>query len=96
MIFTDGFTPDPRKNEKLAERVGGVMFDRRMISPVQFSEIVPKRVLKKWIPRKTQIVPVEMIAPILALETFKERLIGADVIILIDSEAYDLKHLIRG
>ena len=66
---------------KLAERVGGVMFDRRMISPVQFSEIVPKRVLKKSIPRKTQIVPVEMIAPILALETFKERLIGADVII---------------
>ena len=71
------------------------MFDRRMMSPVQFSEIVPKRVLKKWIPRKTQIVPVEMIAPILALETFKERLIGADVIILIDSDAVEAA-LIKG
>ena len=44
---------------------------------------------------KTQVVPVEMIAPILALETFKERLIGADVIILIDSEAVEAA-LIKG
>ena len=96
VICTDGFTPDPRKNEKLPDRVvGAVIFDRRMSKPVQFSEVVPKSVSRKWIPRKTQIVPVEMIAPILALETFKERLIGADVIILIDSEAVEAA-LIKG
>ena len=95
VVFTDGFTPDPRKNEQLPDRVGAVIFDRRMSKPVQFSEIIPKRVIKKWIPRKTQIVPVEMMAPILALETFKERLVGADVIILIDSEAVEAA-LIKG
>ena len=95
VIFTDGFTPDPRKNEKLAERVGAVIFDRRMLSPLQFSEIVPKHVIKRWIPRKTQIVPVEMVAPILALETFKDRLVGTDVIVLIDSEAVEAA-LIKG
>ena len=95
VIFTDGFTPDPRKNEKLPERVGAVMFDRRLCRPVQFTEVVPKRIIKKWIPRKTQIVPIEMIAPILALETFRDRLVGADVIILIDSEAVEAA-LIKG
>ena len=95
VIFTDGFAPDPRKNEKLSERVGAVIFDRRMMAPLQFSEIVPKRVIRKWIPRMTQIVPVEMIAPILALETFKDRLIGSDLIILIDSEAVEAA-LIKG
>ena len=67
IIFTDGFTPDPRKNNKLPDRVGAVIFDRRMSKPVQFAEIIPKSVSRKWIPRKTQIVPVEMIVPILAL-----------------------------
>ena len=95
VIFTDRFTPDPRKNEKLAERVGAVIFDRRMLSPLQFSEIVPKHVIRRWIPRKTQIVPVEMVAPILALETFKDRLVGTDVIVLIDSEAVEAA-LIKG
>ena len=95
VIFTDGFAPDPRKNEKLAERVGAVIFARRMLAPLQFSEIVPKHVIRKWIPRMTQIVPVEMIAPILALETFKDRLIGSDLIILIDSEAVEAA-LIKG
>ena len=40
----------------------------------QFTAVVPKHVQKKWIPRKTQIVPVEMVAPLIALEMFKDRL----------------------
>ena len=95
VIFTDGFTPDPRKKEDLPDRVGAVAFDHRMSAPLQFSEIVPKSVQKRWLARKTQIVPVEMIAPILALQTFRDRAIGADVIILIDSEAVEAS-LIKG
>ena len=95
IIFTDGFTPDPRKNEKLADRVGGVIFDRRQMAPSQFTAVVPKHVQKKWIPRKTQIVPVEMVAPLIALETFKDRLFGADIILLIDSEAVEAA-LVKG
>ncbi len=95
VIFTDGFTPDPRKNEKLPDRVGAVLFDRNLIRAWQFSEVVPKSVQKFWLVRKTQIVPVEMIAPILALQTFKERLFGVDLILLIDSEAVEAA-LIKG
>ena len=95
VVFTDGFTPDPRKRENLPDRVGAVLFDRRLIQPWQFSEVVPKSVQKFWLSRKTQIVPVEMVAPILALQTFKERLFGADLILLIDSEAVEAA-LIKG
>jgi len=65
------------------------MFDRKLGAPVQFSEVVPKSVSETWLTRKTQIVPIEMLAPILALETFASRLINTDLIILIDSEAVE-------
>ena len=44
VIFTDGFTPDPRDSSKLPDRIGAVMFDRRMNHPVQFSAVVPEEV----------------------------------------------------
>ena len=65
------------------------------MAPSQFTAVVPKHVQKKWIPRKTQIVPVEMVAPLIALETFKDRLFGADIILLIDSEAVEAA-LVKG
>ena len=95
VIFTDGFTPDPRSHDVLPDRVGAVLFDRRLRHPLQFSEVIPKSRQRRWIARKTQIVPVEMIAPILALETFRDRLYGTDLILLIDSEAVE-SALIKG
>ena len=95
VIFTDGFTPDPRFDDVRPSRIGAVLFDRKAIAPVQFSEVVPKWVQQKWLPRKTQIVPVEMLAPIIALETFRDRLYGADIILLIDSEAVEAA-LVKG
>ena len=95
VIFTDGFTPDPRFDDVRPSRIGAVLFDRKSIAPVQFSEVVPKRVQQKWLPRKTQIVPVEMLAPIIALETFRDRLYGADIILLIDSETVEAA-LVKG
>lgn len=95
VIFTDGFTPDPRSKERSPSMVGAVLFDRRMSSPLQLSEVVPRSMEEKWLNRKTQIVPVEMLAPILALQTFYDRLRGADIILLIDSEAVEAA-LIKG
>ena len=89
VIFTDGFTADPRDAHRLPDRIGAVMFDRRLKKPVQFTALVPVSVKKKWLERSTQIVPIEMIAPIVALETFRGRLVGADLILLIDSEAVE-------
>ena len=95
VIFTDGFTPDPRDDDPRPDRVGAVLFDRRWEAPLQFSEVIPKEMQKNCAPRKTQIVPVEMIAPILALHTFRERLFGTDLILLIDSEAVE-SALVKG
>ena len=95
VVFTDGFTPDPRSHEALPDRVGAVMFDRRSLKPVQFTAVVPDEVKKDWIPRATQIIPIEMLAPILALSTFADRVESADVILLIDSEVVEAA-LIKG
>ena len=95
VIFTDGFTPDPRDCKQLPDRVGGVLFDRRLNRPRQFTAVVSKSVQKKWLVRKTQIVPVEMIATILALTTFSDRLRNTDLVMLIDSEAVEAA-LVKG
>ena len=87
VIFTDGFTPDPRSPGRLPDRIGAVLFDRRLNAPRQFTAVVPDQVKKFWCERTTQIVPSEMLAPIVALQTFADRVRGADVILLIDSEA---------
>ena len=90
VIFTDGFfTPDPRSQDKDPDRVGGVLFDRRCSCPCQFTAVVPDSIKSKWLKRATQIVPVEMIATILALETFQDRVRGADILLLVDSESVE-------
>ena len=89
VIFTDGFTPDPREQDSRPDRIGAVMFDRRLTSPFQFTAIVPSDLKAGWLARKTQIVPVEMLAPIVALWTFRDRAVNADLILLIDSEAVE-------
>ena len=95
VIFTDGFTPDQRKDEAGPDRIGAVMFDRRAVAPKQISEVIPTAVSDKWLRRKTQIVPIEMIAPILAIETFRDHLRNKDVLLLIDSEAVEAA-LVKG
>ena len=89
VIFTDGFTPDPRERDVRPDRIGAVLFDRRLRCPLQLTALVPQTLKKKWLERATQIVPVEMVAPIVALWTFADRVKGADVILLIDSEAVE-------
>eukprot|EP00435_Cladocopium_sp_Y103_P034728 s2383_g9.t1 len=61
VIFTDGFTPDPRSREDLPDRVGGVLVDRRLLAPRQFTAVVPESIKKRWLGRSTQIIPVELI-----------------------------------
>ncbi|OLQ04162.1 hypothetical protein AK812_SmicGene12771 [Symbiodinium microadriaticum] len=95
VIFTDGFTSDQKKAECGPDRIGAVMFDRRGLAPKQFTEVIPRSISEKWIQRKTKIVPIEMIAPILALETFRDHVRNKDVILLIDSEAVEAS-LVKG
>ena len=95
VVFTDGFSPDPRSDDKKPDRIGAVMIDRRLAVPVQFTAVVPKEVKAKWLDRKTQIVPVEMLGPIIAFSTFKDRLFDCDVLLFVDSEAVEAA-LVKG
>ena len=51
--------------------------------------MVPERVKTFWLVRKTQIVPIEMLAPIVALSTFAPMIEGKDLLLFIDSEAVE-------
>ena len=95
VIFTDGFTPDPRSNDREPDRIGGVLFDRRLRSPRQFTAVVPPELKERWLSRTTQIVPIEMLAPVVALCTFADRVQCADIFVMIDSEAVE-GSLIKG
>ena len=89
VIFTDGFAPDPRKKEKGLCSVGCVIFPRFAARPVQFFEVVPQTVIDKWLPRVTQICMIELLAPVLALETFQDYVRGKNVLLLVDAEAVE-------
>ena len=95
VIFTDGFTPDPRSSDRSPDRIGGVLFDRRWKQPRQFTAEVPAWIEEQWLERTTQIMPIEMIAPVVALSSFSDRVVGADIILLIDSEAVEAA-LVKG
>ena len=95
VIFTDGFTPDPRSSDRSPDRIGDVMFDRRVRSPRQFTAVVPPKISHRWLKRATQIMPIEMLAPVVALTTFADRLFEADLILLIDSESVEAA-LVKG
>ena len=89
VIFTDGFTPDARKDEKGRSAIGATLFDRRMGSVAQFFEEVPKVVIDAWMPRKTQICMVELAGAVVALETFKDYVQDSSVLLLVDAEAVE-------
>lgn len=95
VIFTDGFTPDPRSSDVSPDRIGGVIFERRLKQPRQFTAVVPDEIKERWLERATQIMPIEMLAPVVALSTFADRLVGADIFLFIDSESVEAA-LIKG
>ena len=95
VLFTDGFSPDPRDAVQLPDRIGAALFDRRCMAPIQFTARVPQQVKSRWCERKTQIIPVEMVATIVALHTFAARLTNTDLFLFTDSEVVEAA-LIKG
>ena len=95
VLFTDGFSPDPREEGRLPDRIGAVLFDRRCMNPAQFTASVPLEVKKRWCERKTQIIPVEMVATIVALNSFADQLFRTDLFLFTDSEVVEAA-LVKG
>ena len=48
---------------------------------------VTKSDMETWLPRKTQIGMIELVAPLMALEALGKRVDGCRIIVLVDSEA---------
>ena len=65
------------------------MFARTAARPAQFTAVVTPELIALWLPRATQICMIELLAPIIALATFKEYVIGKYVLLLVDAEAVE-------
>ena len=65
------------------------MFIRSKGKGFYFSLEVPNEIMEEWVPRATQIVMIELLAPIIANECFKKDLEGAKVLLFLDSEAVE-------
>ena len=87
MIFTDGFWPDEGSAEE--PRIGAVVFDKVQGKAFCTSLTVPKNVITEWIPRKTQIAMVELIAPVVVNEVFADVLKGKKALLFVDSESVE-------
>ena len=94
VIFTDGSAPSANPKDPATEMIGGVMFTRED-SPKQFSSDVPKLIMQRWFPRKTQICMIELLAAVMAVQTFREEIRGKLVLLFIDSEPVEAA-LIKG
>ena len=75
--------------------IGGVIFAKFFPKVLGFSESVPSSVLASWLPRVTQITPVELLAPVVALLTFGEYIKKSRVLLLVDNEAVE-SALVKG
>ena len=85
VIFTDGSFPDDRSDGPEFPWIGGVIPSRNM-TPLQFGCRVHDSLIRKWLPRKSQIAMVEMFAVIVALVTFGPLIKNSWILMFVDSE----------
>ncbi len=89
VIFTDGFTPDQRRNQTGPNKIGMTVVINTAAVAAQAMAVVPADVVEKWIPWSSQICMVELLTPVLAFETFKHYLKDKLVLLLVDAEAME-------
>ena len=85
LIFTDGSHPE-RQEEGLKPRIGGILISGWDIDPIYFAKDVEKEMTREWITRENQIVMIELLATVVAVETFKNEIKNKKTILLVDSE----------
>eukprot|EP00435_Cladocopium_sp_Y103_P067787 s92_g30.t1 len=85
VLFTDGSFTDGKPGSPLKPWIGGVLFRLGEV-PLQFGCEVNQSLIKKWLPRKSQIAMVELFATVVALKTFEAQLSNSWSLLLVDSE----------
>ena len=81
-ILADGFTSCHRNNDEYLIGVRGVLPPPRLEQPVQILEAVRQKVIDKCAPRKNQIVMIELVATVFALQSFAQHMLLHRVIFL--------------
>ena len=94
-FFTDASTGDGSCLGQEVHRIGGVLFAWWMESPKAFGIEVPTAIVRHWLPRRTQINQLEMLATVILLHHFRHDLANKRVIGMIDSESA-LGGLVKG
>ena len=89
VLFTDGATPEDDRSGQEGGTIGAVVFTRTGSPPLQFFESVPMEVVSRWLPRKTQIAMIELVATVVALETFRPMLQNKTLLLFVDAEAVE-------
>ncbi|CAK0900960.1 unnamed protein product [Prorocentrum cordatum] len=96
VIFTDGFFPDPRDDAcDQQPRVGWLVLNTSSGAASVGKWEVPQSLMRRWLPRKTQIVMVEAFAAVLVVDQYRHELAGKRALLFIDSDAV-LASLIKG
>ena len=86
VMFTDGSWPDGSSGGPASSMIGGVLFDKSQGRVVWTSMPVPQCLMEEWLPRKTQIVMIELLAPVILAQSCREQLRGRKVLLFVDSE----------
>ena len=96
VAFTDGYFPDPREpGEDPQPRVGWVVFERETGASFCGSWDIPEELVAKWLPRKTQIVFVELFAAVLVVDGFYKLLQNQKMLLFVDAEPVEAA-LVKG
>eukprot|EP00971_Amphidinium_carterae_P227840 4519151-Amphidinium_carterae.1 len=95
VVFTDGSWPSEYLGETGEPRVGALFVEVATQKVQYFSEVVSDAVIQQWLPRKTQIVMVELLAAVLVQHAFADSLAGKRCLLFVDSTAVE-SALVRG
>ena len=87
VVFTDGFWPDD--SDPTDPRIGAVVFDKSRSVPLYISVPIKREIMNEWVPRKTQVAMIEMLAPIIVNDAFKTELTNKKVLLFVDSECVE-------
>jgi len=94
VFFSDGAGPTDEEPD-VPPKVGAVLFAWWREAPMAFGVEIDQDLMDKWIPRKNQIIMIELLAVVLVLKKFGNELSGKRITGLIDSEPV-LDALIKG
>ena len=86
VAFTDGWWPEVANSKELPQ-TGFVVYDKSYTKPIYAMAKISQKEMDRWLPRKTQIVLVEMFAAVQLVASCGDKMRRKKVLLFVDSEA---------